>query len=32
MGISMAGFNFLISVGGAMLILALIGRDKRKGL
>jgi disulfide bond formation protein DsbB len=32
MGISMAGFNFLISTGGAVLVLVLIGRGKRKEL
>ena len=30
MGISMAGFNFMISMGGAIVVLALIGREKRK--
>ena len=32
MGISMAGFNFLISLGGAILVLVLVGRTTRKGL
>jgi len=32
MGISMAGFNFLISTGGAVMVLVLIGRGKRKEL
>lgn len=32
MGISMAGFNFMISIGGAIMVLALIGRGKRKVL
>lgn len=32
MGISMAGFNFMISIGGAIVVLALIGRGKRKVL
>ncbi len=30
MGISMAGFNFMISMGGAILVLALIGLGKQK--
>jgi disulfide bond formation protein DsbB len=30
LGISMAGFNFMISIGDAIIVLALIGRGKRK--
>jgi disulfide bond formation protein DsbB len=32
LGISMAGFNFLISMGSAIVVLALIGRGKRKAI
>lgn len=32
MGISMAGFNFLISVSGAILVLTLASRGKGKGI
>ncbi len=32
MGISMAGFNFLLSIGGAVLVLALVGRAKSEAI
>jgi disulfide bond formation protein DsbB len=30
-GISLAGYNFLISLAGAVLVFALLGKSRRKG-